>query len=284
MVVVDRINLTNGPSDSGEGRWQTRCTGRSPRICADRSRREIRPGSQLPTELELRDNSYNASRNTVRDAIKWLTTLGLVETRPGQGTFVVQKIDPFVTTLSGDPKTGFGGGEGTSYMSEVTNRKRTPTTSESGRDPGGRATTSPRSWGGPTGAWSSAGTKRRFHRRHLLVDADVLLPDGFRGARCGAAHVPEDIAEGTVQYLADTLGIHQVGYRDWLAVRAPDGNETDFFKLSSDGRTSIVEISRTAFDGNGQPMRLTVTVYPADRNQFIIDFGQVPEQETDRET
>ena len=30
-------------------------------------------------------------------------------------------------------------------------------------------------------------------------------------------------------------------------------------------------------------MRVTVTVYPADRNQLIFDFGQVPEQETDRE-
>ena len=70
------------------------------------------PCGRLPTELELRDK-YNASRNTVRDAIKWLSTLGLVATRPGQGTFVVEKIDPLITTLSGDPKTGFGGGEGT---------------------------------------------------------------------------------------------------------------------------------------------------------------------------
>ena len=49
---------------------------------------ELPPGSQLPTELELRDR-YSASRNTVRDAIKWLTAHDLVETRPGQGTFVV---------------------------------------------------------------------------------------------------------------------------------------------------------------------------------------------------
>jgi DNA-binding GntR family transcriptional regulator len=39
---------------------------------------------------------HDASRNTVRDAVKWLTSLGLVETRPGQGTFVVDDIDPFV--------------------------------------------------------------------------------------------------------------------------------------------------------------------------------------------
>src|SRR5260370_21629949 len=67
----------------------------------------IRPGQQLRTEIELREH-YGASRNTVRDAIKWLTTLGLVETRPGQGTFVIRKIDPYITTLTADPK-GPGG-------------------------------------------------------------------------------------------------------------------------------------------------------------------------------
>jgi GntR family transcriptional regulator len=38
----------------------------------------------------------------------------------------------------------------------------------------------------------------------------------------------------------------------------------------------MYEITRTAYDGNGQPMRLTVTVYPADRNQFIVNVGEVP--------
>ena len=63
---------------------------------------ELPRGAQLPTEIELRDQ-YEASRNTVRDAVKWLITRGLVETRPGQGTFVVEKITPFVSTLTGDP-------------------------------------------------------------------------------------------------------------------------------------------------------------------------------------
>src|SRR5947207_2374987 len=62
---------------------------------------EIAPGAQLPTEIELMDQ-YMASRNTVRDAIKLLTTRGLVEARAGQGTFVVEKINPFVTTLTGE--------------------------------------------------------------------------------------------------------------------------------------------------------------------------------------
>src|SRR5260370_30121980 len=79
---------------------------------------ELARGNQVATEIELR-GQYNASRNPVRDAIKWLTTLGLVETRPGQGTFVVEKINPFVTTLTGDPQTGRGGGEEGVYIAEV---------------------------------------------------------------------------------------------------------------------------------------------------------------------
>ena len=86
-----------------------------------------------------------------------------------------------------------------------------------------------------------------------------------------------NIIEGTVQYLADTLRIHQVGYRDWITVRAPNPTEEDFFKLPSDGRIAMYEIFRTAFDGNGVPMRLTVTVYPTDRNQFVFKFGKVPD-------
>jgi DNA-binding GntR family transcriptional regulator len=52
---------------------------------------ELQPGQQLPTEIELRERC-RASRNTVHDAIKLLTTLGLVEARPGQGSFVATKI------------------------------------------------------------------------------------------------------------------------------------------------------------------------------------------------
>src|SRR5260370_2387457 len=78
---------------------------------------DLAQGSQLATEVELRDQ-YNASRNTVRDAIKWLTTLGLVEPRPGQGTFVVEKMQPFVTTLTGDLKTDYSASESPIYPPE----------------------------------------------------------------------------------------------------------------------------------------------------------------------
>jgi GntR family transcriptional regulator len=55
---------------------------------------ELAAGSQLPTEADLQAH-HEASRNTVRDAIKWLATRGLIETRPGQGAFVAGKIHLF---------------------------------------------------------------------------------------------------------------------------------------------------------------------------------------------
>jgi len=42
---------------------------------------------------------------------------------------------------------------------------------------------------------------------------------------------PSHLEEGAVQYLADSLGLHQLGYRDWIAVRSPNATETDFFRL-----------------------------------------------------
>lgn len=84
----------------------------------------------------------------------------------------------------------------------------------------------------------------------------------------------DDIEEGTVRYLAEYIGLMQVGYRDWITARAPDSNEQAFFGLAHDA--VVFEIFRTGFDQTGAPLRVTVTVWPADRNQFIVDIGDVP--------
>jgi GntR family transcriptional regulator len=238
---------------------------------------KLKPGQQLETEIELRER-YGASRNTVRDAIKLLTSLSLVETRPGQGTFVVSKIDPFVTELSGDP-TRAGGTEGASYLSKVSERNRKAVNSavqlEIQQAPESIA----------AGLWIPAGTEViSRHEKRFIDDTPWSMQTSYyprefveRGARLLLS--AQNIPEGTVQYLQDSIKIRQVGYRDWITVRAPNAAELDFFKLPPDGRVPVYEIFRTAFDGNGQPMRLTVTVYPADRNQFILEVGQVPENQ-----
>jgi GntR family transcriptional regulator len=85
-----------------------------------------------------------------------------------------------------------------------------------------------------------------------------------------------NIDEGTVTYLGKVLRIKQAGYRDTISVRSPDSNETDVFHLPSDGRVAVVEITRVAFDEQGKPFRVTVSVFPADRNKFVINVGDVP--------
>jgi DNA-binding FadR family transcriptional regulator len=49
--------------------------------------RQLPPGAALPTEPQLMD-LLGASRNTIREAIRALRTLGIVEIRHGFGTFV----------------------------------------------------------------------------------------------------------------------------------------------------------------------------------------------------
>ena len=89
-----------------------------------------------------------------------------------------------------------------------------------------------------------------------------------------------DLKEGTVAYLADTLGIKQAGYRDSIQVRPPDETESSFFRLPADGRVPVFEIYRVSFDETGQRFRLTITVYPVDRNRLRIDVGAVPRRES----
>jgi GntR family transcriptional regulator len=235
----------------------------------------LAPGQQLRTELELREK-YNASRNTVRDAIKWLTNLGLVETKPGQGTFVTQTIDPFVTTLTGDPMTGWGGDEGASYLSEVNEQNREPTRSPLQVEIQQASGEIAAALKIPKEGEVISRHERRFIDGTPWSMQTSYYPMEFADRGAERLRSARNIDEGTVDYLKQALGISQRSYRDQITVRAPNTTEADFFKLPADGRVPMYEITRTAFDGNGQPMRLTVTVYPADRNQFIVKVGDVP--------
>jgi GntR family transcriptional regulator len=81
----------------------------------------------------------------------------------------------------------------------------------------------------------------------------------------------EKIEPGVVRYLGETLELTQTGYRDWITARRPDENEQEFFGLAHDA--TVFEIFRTGFDQHRKPMRVTVTVFPTDRNQFIVNVG-----------
>ncbi|SDY00742.1 GntR family transcriptional regulator [Micromonospora pattaloongensis] len=51
---------------------------------------ELRPGDQLPSTTELRQQ-YSVSITVVRGAINWLKATGLIEGVPGVGVFVAER-------------------------------------------------------------------------------------------------------------------------------------------------------------------------------------------------
>jgi GntR family transcriptional repressor for pyruvate dehydrogenase complex len=56
---------------------------------------ELKPGDKLPAERELAEQ-FSVSRTAIREAVKTLTQIGLVEVRPGRGTFVTNSTSSVV--------------------------------------------------------------------------------------------------------------------------------------------------------------------------------------------
>jgi len=62
--------------------------------------RELSPGEKLPSERDLSDK-LGVGRSSVREALRALATIGLLDTRPGEGTFVTKSptlffLSPFI--------------------------------------------------------------------------------------------------------------------------------------------------------------------------------------------
>jgi GntR family transcriptional regulator len=223
-------------------------------------------GDQLPTEQEISED-WGASRSTVRDAIKQLTTKGLVEAHPGQGTFVRRKVTPIVTDLSATHDLGTG--DEAQYYIDVRRQQRAP------RSTVPRVEIQPATKLVARELGLAPGSQVVLrHQQRFVDDEPYSLQTSFYPMQLvtvrGASRLIEavDIKEGAVQYLRREFDIDQVGYRDVITVRTPESAEISFFKLPDDGHVAVLENFRTAYDQHGAPIRLTITVYPADRNWF----------------
>ena len=69
----------------------------------------IKPGEKLPTEVELM-KLFGVGRNSVREAIKMLRAMGVLEIKRGSGTYVATKVsseifNPVLFSMMLEPKT-----------------------------------------------------------------------------------------------------------------------------------------------------------------------------------
>jgi GntR family transcriptional regulator len=243
---------------------------------------ELLPGSQLPSDYDLGER-YECSPSTVREAIKRLVNQGLLETRQGQGTFVTREIEPFVTDLSLDLEAGIaaGGEEGRTYPTMVAEQHRKGSVTS----PQVAVLPCPADIAKLLKIDPSAQVIRRNQERYidgtLWSLQSSYYPFEWANSK-GAIRLlmAEDIREGTITYLAEALGFTQAGYQDWVTARPSDDNEQQLFGLPRDAAMFV--IYRTAFTEDGTATRVTVTVFPADRNQFLYSYGAVPKGARDR--
>jgi DNA-binding GntR family transcriptional regulator len=259
---------------AGQPRWQEIADDLNSRIQADEFGAEDGQEAQLPKEADLCEE-YNASRNTVREAVGWLADRGIVRTERGRGTYVIPRPEPIEVTLSSREITE-GGGEGAAYVRQLVKLGR-----EAYR-------TSPRveiqQASEPVARYLQIGEDEQVVLRHqqgYITKDPWFLQTSFYPlsfVRDGATRLLEatDIGEGTVKYLQAKLGYKQAGYHDEISARRPDEIEEAFFKLSGPSAT-VLETYRTSYDADGRPFRLTVTVWPADRNRLHYNIGEVPE-------
>jgi GntR family transcriptional repressor for pyruvate dehydrogenase complex len=61
---------------------------------------DLRPGQKLPSEREL-CTRFGVGRSSLREALRCLTIVGVLETRVGEGTFLALNGDKFIGTVLG---------------------------------------------------------------------------------------------------------------------------------------------------------------------------------------
>lgn len=253
-------------------------------IAADLERKiaagELVPRTRVPSDAELAA-TYGASRNTVRDAIRLLVTRGVLEKHAGRGTFVPDRIDPFSTVVT--VSAGFGGFEGAAYASDVISRNRNPTVTVP------RVEIQKASASIAAQLQLSSGSavvirhqERRIDGRLWSVQTSYYPMQFVERGAARLLHV-EDIPRGVRRYLAEELEIREIGSHDTMRVRAPDSAEAAAFGIPDDGRVAVFETRQIGVDDSGTPLRLTISVYPADRNQFSMETGQLAENPPPRE-
>ena len=229
----------------------------------------LEPGERLPSEPDLAAE-YDASRNTVRLAIALLINQGLVVSRQGLGTFVVEPARPYTALLSRIPAP----------PDEQHASRGLPVVSPAGGEPEMSrliVETGPASPSVAEKLALAAGDPVVIRRsEHFIGDVPWQLINSYFPsdiARGTALQQAGEIRSGSVGVLAE-LGYPQQGFADEIGARMPNAREFGFFRLASG--TPVVVVNRTSYDAS-HPIRLTRYIYRADRVRLLHVEGTIPE-------
>ena len=233
---------------------------------------DLMAGQRLPSDSDLGDQ-YEASRNTVRQAIQFLLTRGVVEKQPGGGTLVRKNIDPLRTVIN--VETGFAGFEGAAYASDVRASNRRSRSATPRVEIQEASADIAEALDLDEGAEVVIRHQERFIDDELWSMQTSYYPMAFVEQGATRLLAVKDIAEGTRCYLDETIGVKEIGSHDTMTVRAPTPGEAKRFNLPEDGHVAVFETRQIGVATDMKLVRVTVTIYPSDRNTFSMETGQL---------
>lgn len=226
---------------------------------------EFPDGHQLPS-LPTLIAEHDVSMSVIRQALQQLEAEGLIVTKQGRGSFVRR------------PKRHVRNG-----MTRHLRSKRQPNVAalEAEADRQGQRRSSvirdvgnvaaPARVAGLLGAGPGASVLRR---RYLLEIDGVPseLADSFFTHDLGDGTLlaePANIPGGTHNYLTEQLGLDLTHATELLLARMPTPQEVQLLRLLPG--TPIVELTRTFYTRDEQPVEVTVFVFVGDRHEFAYD-------------
>ena len=229
------------------------------------------PGSRL-TEPALQE-TYEVSRNTVRQAIRELTAAGLLVTRGRNGTVVrdttVFSLRPQSYPTADTPRTH------DSWRTQVVKAGREPSQDFEMRVAAASESVKQRLQLTDPDALVCIRTVHRFIDGEPSSEEIGYYPMDI-AEECGLI-TPHDIAEGCKRRIADH-GYTEIGYQDFIWARTASDDERAAFALGAVG-LPIMILDRAAWTAE-RPIRLVRQVLPSDRVRIVYELGELPEQIT----
>jgi GntR family transcriptional regulator len=214
---------------------------------------QLEPGDILPSERELQA-TYGVSRTPVRQALADLANAGLIQTRPGKGSFVAQTIlDQSSLYLSG--------------FTDITMRE--------GSKPSSRvlhqATES-----------ASKLTAMRLRiepndpilrlKRIRLADGDpVSIEETSLPLKICPEILDQDFHHASLYQLLRALNLTPTRAEQFMTADLPNDEERQW--LCVERNSPVMRVERITFLADGRPIEYALSTYRADKRRFHVLVG-----------